>query len=229
MGKDGRTRKRVFFVRKTTHVPYAHQEGPLLPTIPEGFSPPWDPCPSVCEGGVHCFETLPWQRFSAMRHVFAAMAPFLDHHFLFLIRFPCRMGLFSPGPLVPVHVSVYVRVPRTLFCPVFHGARPVPSTTAVGRFLPLSTCSPFKTPCKGPCTFVCLVLGFAQFSMARVPFRPRWVSAIFFPVSTYSPFTGPCKGLCTWFCLVFHGARPVPSTTLSRVSFNMFFVMTSHV
>src|SRR4051812_50146970 len=69
-----------------------------------------------------------------MRHVFAAMAPFLDHHLLVLIRFPWRMGLFSPGPLVPVHVSVYVRVRRTWFCPVFHGARHVPSTMGVGRF-----------------------------------------------------------------------------------------------
>src|SRR4051812_39593208 len=99
------------------------------------------------------------------------------------------------------------------FCPVFHGAHHVPSTTAVGRFFtcprtarsrvrvrvrerecasyvvfpsspcrascsvhdvgrpffPVSTYSPFT----GPCTCVCVVHGFAQFSMARVTFRLR--------------------------------------------------------
>lgn len=76
----GLREKRVFFIRKTARVPYAQPGGPLLPTIPEGFSPPWDPCPSVCEGGVHCFETLPWQRFRAMRHVFVAVAAFPAIH-----------------------------------------------------------------------------------------------------------------------------------------------------
>src|SRR4051812_41922928 len=116
-----------------------------------------------------------------------------------------------------------VRVPRTWFCPVFHGARHVSSMTAVGRFFtcprtarsrvrvrvrvrpcasyvvlpsfpwrasrfvhdgrrpffPVSTYSPFTGPCKGPCTSVCLVLGFAQFSMARVTFRPRRALPVF--------------------------------------------------
>src|SRR4051812_46622876 len=47
------------------------------------------------------------------------------------------------------------------------------------RFFPVSTYSPFTGPCKGPCTSVCLVRGFAQFSMARVTFRPRRPSAVF--------------------------------------------------
>src|SRR4051812_7868913 len=112
--------------------------------------------------------------------------------------------------------SVYVRVPRTWFCPVFHGARHVSSMTAVGRFFPcprtarsrvrvrvrvrpcasyvvlpsfpwrasrfvhdgrrpffpLSTYSPFTGPCFPPCRSFYLVRGFAQFSMARVTFRP---------------------------------------------------------
>src|SRR3954463_16566644 len=138
------------------------------------------------------------------------------------------VGRFFPCvQLQPVHGSVYgsvyVRVPRTWFCPVFHGARHVSSTTAVGRFFPcprtarslvrvrvrvrpcasyvvlpsfpwrascfvhdgrrpffpLSTYSPFTCPCKGPCTCVCLVHGFAHFSMARVTFRPRRASAVF--------------------------------------------------
>src|SRR3954463_4661631 len=131
------------------------------------------------------------------------------------------VGRFFPCvQLQPVHGSVYgsvsVRVPRTWFCPVFHGARHVSSMTAVGRFFPcprtarsrvrvrvrvracasyvvlpsfpwrasrfvhdgrrpffpVSTYSPFTGPCKGPCTCVCLVHGFAHFSMARVTFRP---------------------------------------------------------
>src|SRR3954462_8518775 len=134
------------------------------------------------------------------------------------------VGRFFPCvQLQPVHASVsgsvYVRVPRTWFCPVFHGARHVSSMTAVGRFypcprtarsrvrvrvrvrvcasyvvlpsfpwrasrfvhdgrrpfFPVSTYSPFT----GPCTCVCLVHGFAHFSMARVTFRPRRSSAVF--------------------------------------------------
>ena len=45
------------FQRKTNRLPYARPGGPLLPTIPEGFSPPLDPCPSVCEGTVRA----PWK------------------------------------------------------------------------------------------------------------------------------------------------------------------------
>src|SRR3954470_16058046 len=82
------------------------------------------------------------------------------------------VGRFSRVHVQPVHGSVYVRVRRTWFCPVFHRARHVPSATGVGRFFHVSTYSPFTGPCKGPCTSVCLVRGFAQFSMARVTFRP---------------------------------------------------------
>src|SRR3954463_11821382 len=134
-----------------------------------------------------------------------------------------RRPFFPRVHVQPVHGSVrgsvYGRVPRTWFCPVFHGARHVSSMTAVGRFFPcprtarsrvrvracasyvvlpsfpwrasrfvhdgrrpffpVSTYSPFTGPCKGPCTCVCLVRGFAQFSMARVTFRPRRPSAVF--------------------------------------------------
>ncbi len=63
------------------------------------------------------------------------------------------------------------------FTPVFHGAHPLPSTTGVGHFFPVSTYSPFT----GPCTCVCVVRVFAQFSMACVRFRPRRASPTFFP------------------------------------------------
>jgi hypothetical protein len=48
-------------------------------------------------------------------------------------------GTFFPCPRVlPVYDSVYEWVPRTWFCPVFHGARPVSSPTGVGHFFPVS-------------------------------------------------------------------------------------------
>src|SRR3954466_5201647 len=218
------------------------------------------PCPHIARSRVRVrvrvracasymvLPTFPWR---ASRSVHDGRRPF----------FPCVH-------VQPVHGSVYVRVPRTWFCPVFHGARHVSSTTAVGRFFPcprtarsrvrvrvrvracasymvlptfpwrasrfvhdgrrpffsmcpitarsrvrvrvrvrpcasyvvlpsfpwrasrfvhdgrrpffpVSTYSPFTGPCKGPCTCVCLVRGFAQFSMARVTFRPRRPSAVF--------------------------------------------------
>ena len=66
LGRNWATWRQVFFLRKTNRLPYAQPGGPLLPTIPEGFSHPWEPYLSVCDGGVHYFETLQWQCFSAM-------------------------------------------------------------------------------------------------------------------------------------------------------------------
>src|SRR3954467_8648979 len=158
------------------------------------YSPFTGPCTCVCV--VHGFA-----QFSKARVTFR----------------PRRASaVFSRVHVQPVHGSVYVRVRRTWFCPVFQGARHVPSTTGVGRFFPcpstarsrvrvracasymvlpsfpwrasrsvhdgrrpffpVSTYSPFT----GPCTCVCVVHGFAQFSMARVTFRPRRASAVFF-------------------------------------------------
>ena len=153
---------------------------------------------------------------------------------------------------------MYVCVPRTWFCPVFHGARPVPSTTGVGHFFPVSTYSPFTGPCMCvPRTWFCP--GFHVRTSRSVhdggrPLFPRvhvqpvhgsvyvcvprtWFCPVFHGAHPLPSTTGvghffpvsPCTSLCTWFCLIFHGARPVPSTTLARVSFNTFFVMTSHV
>src|SRR4051812_49807799 len=77
-------------------------------------------------------------------------------------------------------------------------------------FFHVSTYSPFM----GPCTCVCLVRGFAQFSMSRVPCRPRGASAVFSRVHV-QPVHGSVyvRVRRTWFCPVFHGARHVPSTT----------------
>src|SRR5918994_571263 len=54
--------------------------------------------------------------------------------------FPCPRTARSRGPCKGPCTR---RVPRTWFCPVFHGARQLPSTTAAGHFFPVSTYSPF--------------------------------------------------------------------------------------
>src|SRR6266496_1300119 len=69
-------------------------------------------------------------------------------------------------------------------------------------------------PIFGPCTCVCVVRCFAQFSMACVQFRPRRAPATFFPC----PRTARCWSVYAYvapmlFCPVLHGARPVQSTT----------------
>jgi len=115
--------------------------------------------------------------------------------YVFLPSFPWRASgsvhdgrrpLFSRVHVPPVHGSVYVCVPRTWFCPVFHGARPVPSTTGVGQFFPVSSYSPFTAPFK----CFCLVINGAR------PHPSMKYVKHFFPVSLYSPFMGPCKCLC---------------------------------
>src|SRR3954467_12787357 len=55
------------------------QRGPLLPNIPKGFRPAWDPCPSSCTVGVHCFSTgIPDVRFGWAR-VFLAKSIVPNH------------------------------------------------------------------------------------------------------------------------------------------------------
>ena len=117
-----------------------------------------------------------------------------------------RRAVFSRVPEAPVYGSVYSSVcewvTRRWFWPVFHGARPVPSPTAVGPFFPVSP----KHPCTGPCTRPCasgsLVGGFGLFSMARAQFRVTTAVGPFFPVSPKHPCTGPCTRPCASGSLV---------------------------
>ena len=97
--------------------------------------------------------------------------------------FPCPRTARSRGPCKGPCTR---RVPRTWFCPVFHGARQLPSTTAVGQFFPVSSYSPFTAPFK----CFCLVIHGAR------PHPSMKYVKHFFPVSLYSPLMGPCKGLC---------------------------------
>ena len=92
--------------------------------------------------------------------------------------FPCT----RPTRFWPVYSSVAASVPRRWFCPVFHGARAVSSPTGVGHFFSRVPVLHVFGPCTRPWPRRCLVGGFAQFSMARVQFRPRRASGIFFPV-----------------------------------------------
>ena len=97
------------------------------------------------------------------------------------------------------------RVPRTWFCPVFHGARQLPFTTAVGHFFPVSTYSPFTPPCKGPCTRRVPRTWFCPVFHGARQLPSTTAVGHFFPVSTYVPSTS--------FCPVFNVARAAPSQT----------------
>src|SRR5215216_5034976 len=61
-----------------------------------------------------------------------------------------RRPLFFPCPRIARYGSVYALVTCTLFCPVSHGARPVPSTAVVGHFFPVSPYRPFTEPSTSP-------------------------------------------------------------------------------
>ena len=129
-----------------------------------------------------------------------------------------RRPFFPVTPYSPFTGPCTLGVPRTWLCPVFHGARPLLSTMAIGNSFPCPCIARSRIRVRVRVCAVCLVCGFAQFSMARVHFRPRRASTIFL-MTPYSPLTGPCKGSCTWgvphtwFCPVFHGARPLLSMT----------------
>ena len=229
LGTTWATGERLFFLRKTNRIPYAQAGGPLLPTIPEGFSPPWDPCPSVCEGGVHCFETVPWQRFSAVTTVFVAMASFSAVQHTVLAQFSWRMASFCPGPVctffLPDQRFWANHVARPWFCPVFHGERAVCSPTLPdGRlhvFCPCLRVARFSGPISDSGRITCLAHGFARFSMANGQFAPRRPSSRFLPVPPRCTFFLPNQRFWanhvarTWFCPVLHGEPAV----FVRVSF----------
>ena len=82
--------------------------------------------------------------------------------------FPCPRTARSRGPCKGPCTR---RVPRTWFCPVFHGARQLPSTTAVGHFFPVSTYSPFTGPCtrRVPRTWFCPVFHVARIRPSPTP------------------------------------------------------------
>ena len=91
-------------------------------------------------------------------------------------------GPFFPGPLIPVHGSVYAACATYMVLPSF----PWRASTSVhdGRralFSRVHVQPVHGVRVRVRVRGVCHVRGFAQFSMARVNFRPRRPSASFFP------------------------------------------------
>src|SRR3990170_50253 len=97
------------------------------------------------------------------------------------------------------------------FCPVFHGARPVPSTTGVGQFF---TCTRSRVRVR-----VRVLVRAEYVVLPSFPWRAS--SSVhdgrrpLFHVYPFSPFTGPCKGPCTSTCLV----RGFVQISMARVQF----------
>src|SRR6266516_4114218 len=105
---------------------------------------------------------------------------------------------------------MYVCVRRTLFCPVFHGVRPVPSTTSTGHFFPVSSYRPLLVRVRVRGSYVVLP-SFAWRASGSVHDGCR---ALFsrFPVQAVHGSVYVCVPR-TWFCPVLHVARPVTCTT----------------
>ena len=270
--------------------PISHTQAgrsPLLPNIPEGFSPPWDPCPSFVKKGYTVFPRIPvytffgpygrtcirpchvhgFHPFSMVRAQFFATRPpcpffpissrsrflarvnvrapvhathmvftsfpwcapsFLQHgrrtpcfpvssssrflarvpvrssvhatHMVFT-RFPWRAPSFlqhgrrTPFPRVhvfsPVCPYVHPSIPRTLFSPVFHGARPVFCNTAA---LPVFRCA----PCHRTWFRRCAPHGYRLFIIVRVQFLPQWSSYPFFAREPFYTFMSHVVFTCSY-------------------------------
>ena len=269
--------------------PISHTQAgrsPLLPNIPEGFSPPWDPCPSFVKKGYTVFPRIPvytffgpygrtcirpchvhgFHPFSMVRAQFFATRPpcpffpissrsrflarvavrapvhathmvftsfpwcapsFLQHgrrtpcfpvssssrflarvpvrssvhatHMVFT-RFPWRAPSFlqhgrrTPFPRVhvfsPVCPYVHPSIPRTLFSPVLHGARPVICNTAS---VPVFRCA----PCHRTWFRRCAPHGYRLFIIVRVQFLPQWSSYPFFAREPFYTFMSHVVFTCS--------------------------------
>ena len=269
--------------------PISHTQAgrsPLLPNIPEGFSPPWDPCPSFVKKGYTVFPRIPvytffgpygrtcirpchvhgFHPFSMVRAQFFETRPpcpffpissrsrflarvnvrapvhathmvftsfpwcapsFLQHgrhtpcfpvssssrflarvpvrssvhatHMVFT-RFPWRAPSFlqhgrrTPFPRVhvfsPVCPYVHPSIPRTLFSPVLHGARPVICNTAA---VPVFRCA----PCHRTWFRRCAPHGYRLFIIVRVQFLPQWSSYPFFAREPFYTFMSHVVFTCS--------------------------------
>ena len=175
------------------HVPSTTGVGPFFPV--STYSPFTGPCngPCTCVCVVRGFAQFSMTRvrfrprrasatfFPCPRTARSRVRVRLCASYVFLPSFPWRASgsvhdgrrpFFPRVHVQPVHGSVYVCVPRTWFCPVFHGAHPLPSTTGVGHFFPVS-------PCTSLCTWFCLIFHGARpvpsTTLARVSFNTFFV------------------------------------------------------
>src|SRR6266536_3310654 len=93
---------------------------------------------------------------------------------------------------------MYVCVRRTLFCPVFHGVRPVPSTTSTGHFFPVSSYRPLLVRVRVRGSYVVL----PSFACRASSYVHDGRRPLFFP----TPRTGCSRvrvGICVRVCALY--------------------------
>ena len=184
--------------------PISHTQAgrsPLLPNIPEGFSPPWDPCPSFVKKGYTVFPRIPvytffgpygrtcirpchvhgFHPFSMVRAQFFATrppCPFfpISSRSRFLARVPVRSSVHATN-------KVFTRFPWRA---QFFATRP--SYPVLSRFLRFT----FFGPCARTCIRPCHAHGLPQFSMVRAQFFATRPSYPVFPRFLKFTFFGPC-------------------------------------
>ncbi len=159
---------------------------------------PWC-APSFLQNGRHtpCFPVSSSSRFLARVPVRSSVHA---THMVFT-RFPWRAPSFlqhgrrTPFPRVhvfsPVCPYVHPSIPRTLFSPVFHGARPVFCNTAA---LPVFRCA----PCHRTWFRRCAPHGYRLFIIVRVQFLPQWSSYPFFAREPFYTFMSHVVFTCSY-------------------------------
>ena len=207
--------------------PISHTQAgrsPLLPNIPEGFSPPWDPCPSFVKKGYTVFPRIP---------VYTFFGPYGRT----CIR-PCHVHGFHPFSMV--RAQFFETRPPCPFFPISSRSRflarvavraPVHATHMVFTSFPWCAPSFLQHGRRTPCFPVSSSSRF----LARVPVRSSvhatnkvftrfpWRAQFFatrpsYPVlSRFLTFTffGPCARTCI---RLFH-AHGLPQFSMVRAQF----------
>ena len=159
---------------------------------------PWC-APSFLQNGRHtpCFPVSSSSRFLARVPVRSSVHA---THMVFT-RFPWRAPSFlqhgrrTPFPRVhvfsPVCPYVHPSIPRTLFSPVLHGARPVICNTAA---VPVFRCA----PCHRTWFRRCAPHGYRLFIIVRVQFLPQWSSYPFFAREPFYTFMSHVVFTCSY-------------------------------
>ena len=203
--------------------PISHTQAgrsPLLPNIPEGFSPPWDPCPSFVKKGYTVFPRIPVYTFFGP-YGRTCIRPCHVHGFdpfsmvraqFFETRPPCPFFPISSrsrflarvAVRAPVHATHMVFTSFPWCAPSFlqHGRRtpcfPVSSRSRFLARVPVRA-SVHSTHMVFPCFPWCAPSFLQHGRLTRFSVRP--VSS--YVVSSVRP---------AWLSFVYHSARPVSST-----------------
>ena len=200
--------------------PISHTQAgrsPLLPNIPEGFSPPWDPCPSFVKKGYTVFPRIPvytffgpygrtcirpchvhgFHPFSMVRAQFFAKRPsypVFPRFLKFTFFGPCARTFIRP-----CHAHVFH--PFSMARAQFFATRPSYPVSSRSRFfarVPVRA-SVHSTHIVFPCSPWCAPSYLQHGRRTRFSVRP--VSS--YVVSSMRP---------AWLSFVYHSARPVSST-----------------